>query len=366
MKVAIIGAGFAGLTCAYELEKYGIKPVLYEKNNFIGEAYEHVTAILEIVHRPIKDIVDYLNQDLGIYLKPVNPVDTLIHNSPNNRAIMKGNFGYFYKRGREKTSVKNQLFSKLKNTKVILNEMADYKKLSKKYDHVVVATGNPNFTEELGCWQEWFVSMEKVAVVTGDFNPKAIVMWINNDYAKNGYVYLVPFNEKKAYIIMVLPCVTEEQIDPYWNVFLNTENIKYKIIEEYNLKHNAGLVYPHRVQNIHFAGAAGGGIDPFLGFGQLNAIKTGIMTARSIVKGKNYEKLIKKVIKNNEYSYEFRKAFNRMSNKDYDLLISLLDLPIIKHLMYNTQINVLKLGGEFLTKLNRRYEIKESHKKSFY
>lgn len=36
MRVAIIGAGISGLSCAYELEKNGIDPVIFEKNGRIG------------------------------------------------------------------------------------------------------------------------------------------------------------------------------------------------------------------------------------------------------------------------------------------------------------------------------------------
>jgi thioredoxin reductase len=31
LNVAIIGAGVAGLSCAFELEKYGITPVIFKK-----------------------------------------------------------------------------------------------------------------------------------------------------------------------------------------------------------------------------------------------------------------------------------------------------------------------------------------------
>jgi len=36
MRVAIIGAGLAGLSCAHELERYGVSPVIFEKNSYIG------------------------------------------------------------------------------------------------------------------------------------------------------------------------------------------------------------------------------------------------------------------------------------------------------------------------------------------
>ncbi len=39
LKVAIIGAGTSGLSCAIELERHGIYPEIFERNSFIGEYF---------------------------------------------------------------------------------------------------------------------------------------------------------------------------------------------------------------------------------------------------------------------------------------------------------------------------------------
>ena len=35
-RIAVIGAGIAGLTCAYELQKAGFDVVVLEKNSYVG------------------------------------------------------------------------------------------------------------------------------------------------------------------------------------------------------------------------------------------------------------------------------------------------------------------------------------------
>ncbi|KUK83823.1 MAG: FAD dependent oxidoreductase, partial [Pelotomaculum thermopropionicum] len=76
VKVAIVGAGIAGLSCAIELEKKGVIPVIYEKNSFGGEPFPHVTAVLKISHRPIRDSVKYFKDRLGISLTPLETINS--------------------------------------------------------------------------------------------------------------------------------------------------------------------------------------------------------------------------------------------------------------------------------------------------
>jgi len=345
MRIAIIGAGKAGLACAHELERHGIKPVIYERNGYIGEQWAHVIASMEIVDRPIKNPMAYVKNNFAIKIKSLNKLTKVVHRAPHKITTIKGNLGYLYKSDRDKDSVKYQLYSQLKNTKVVLNQVGDYELLTKKYDYVVISTGNPNYTKQLGCWQELVNSYVRGATVAGEFDPNALIVWINKEYCKNGYAYLTPFSEKKASLTLITTDVNEKEIDHYWQVFLSRENIKYKILEEYKMKHNLGIAYPRIYKNIIFAGNSAGGLDPFLGFGLLNAITMGVAAARTIVKGYSYEEQINHIIKRNFELKKFREAFNKLNNKDLDNLISVIGLPGIKHLTYYSPLNITQIGS---------------------
>jgi digeranylgeranylglycerophospholipid reductase len=348
MNIAIIGAGVAGLSCAHELERHGINPIIFERRNFIGEEYPHVGAVLEIANRPIKDALKYFKNNLGINIKPLNTVNSVIHNSPNKTTVIKGNLGYFLERSRSPADIKVQMYSQLKNTKILFNEQADYVSLSSQFDYVVIANGSNNFTNELGCWKEWVNTYVKGAVISGNFNPNSMTVWMNKAYCKNGYAYLTPFSSKKASLSLAVTNVSDSEIDKYWEVFLYSENLNYVIEEEYKINHVSGYVYPHRIGNIFLTGNAAGMLDPFLGFGVIGSVVSGVMAARSIVNNLDYEKLLHKIVKHNLRLLEFRKAINSISNAGYDFIISSISVPGLKHLLYYTPLNVIKLGSGIL------------------
>jgi flavin-dependent dehydrogenase len=325
MKIAIIGAGLAGLSCAHELEKHGIKPSVYERNSYIGDQIKHVSALIEILNRPIRNIFKYIGEEYGINLKPIDVLTKFTHFSPNKTTVINGNLGYF-----------------LKKTELRLNQAPDLEQLAGDNDYVIVANGNSIYTETLGCWQTWLNTYIRGAVILGDFDPHELKVWINKNYCKRGYAYLTPFNEKRASLILITSDVNEKEIDHFWELFLYTENLKYTITEEYKLEHTSGFVYPLKTGNILFAGNAGGAIDPFLGFGQFNSITQGIMAARSIVFNQDYENLVGKIIHKNLNLLQIRKAYDMLDNNGYDMLIKSLGLPGIKHVAYYTPLDVVK------------------------
>ncbi len=356
MKVAIIGAGVSGLSCAHELERYSISPVVYEDLNYIGDREPHITANLNVADRPIKDALEYYKRTCHLNIKAVNVIKKLIHFGPNNESVIEGdNFGYFFLRGKESNSLKGQLYSQLRTTRIKFSQKPDFKSLSKKYDAVVVANALPTIPKELNCWQELISGWIKGAIVKSDFDPNELLMWINRKYCKNGYAYLCPYDRQKASLLLFVPYINEKALEYYWDKFLEMERIKYKIVQEFSVEHFSGYVYPHKVDNIYFIGGAGGAISPFLGFGQVNSISMGVFAAQSIVEGLDYENLLKNIVDKEMAFYEMRKAFDKLTNKGLDDLVAALAFPGLKHMAYYSDVDVVKYISMAL-RLNNKYD----------
>lgn len=344
MKVAIIGAGTAGLSCAIELERNGIRPTIFERNDFIGEYNQHVSAFLNLISRPIPDPIKYIEKYYGIKLNPLGAIKKVRHYSPNNEVVVKGSLGYFFSRGRDNNSVKNQLHRTLK-TKVNYNCFVQPEDIEKDFDYIVVADGHWNVPERYGIWQQIMRTWLKGGIFEGDFAKDTLEMWLDNDLTNGAYIYSAPFSNNKAVIAQIVQGIEQEDIGNYWNRFLESRKIlkKYDLLETWELPHHAGIVTTNRVGKIYFIGAAGGGAEPFLGFGQFNAIISGVMTARSIAHGYDIDVLLNKLSKKTKELVAIRPLLNAATNKQYDMLLTAMKLPGYRSLVYNTNIDIIKI-----------------------
>ncbi len=348
MKVAIIGAGTSGLSCAIELERNGIYPVIFERNSFIGEYQPHVSAFLGLITRPVLDPIKYMDKTLGIKLVPLNKLKKIEHYSPNNEVTVSGPLGYFMVRGNETDSVQEQLYSQIK-TNVHFNSFVKPEDIEHEFDYVVVADGTWTTPQRYGIWQEIMRAWVKGGIFAGDFKKNTLKLWLDNDLTKGVYIYCAPYNKNNAVIAHVVQNIEHEELNDYWQSFLRSRNIlkDHDMQESWELPHHTGSVTTNRVGKIYFIGAAGGGVEPFLGFGQFNAVITGVMAARSIAHGYDINLLLADLKKKNQQLSVLRPLMNKATNKDFDRLLTLMKVPGVRSTIYRTDIDVVKLisGG---------------------
>lgn len=354
MKVAIIGAGPAGLACAYELERHGIFPVVFEKRHRPGDLFDHCAAVLHLFTRPY-DPLGHLREKFGINLKPIGVIKSITMKSPRKKATVNGKLGYFLQRGHDPASVESQLYSNIRSP-IITNTIADYMDLARRYDYVVVATGNYDVSRAEGVWSLVYPTNLIGGTVNGRFDMTKMFMWIDTRYAGTAYAYLTPMEEKRAFLGLVAPESTIEKAREKWKLFWQMEKLQYELINEIVLEHNAGFVYPHQLGNMLFAGIAGGFQDPFLGFGLIFSIKSGVLAGRAIATGKSYEDLLTQLKEDMMHSLVLRDMLNKLKNDQMDFLLKVISAPGIKQSIYNTNIDFVRIGtaaiGHFKSLVN--------------
>lgn len=350
MKIAIIGAGVSGLSCAHELEVLGTKFDIFEKKYRPGEAFSFTTCGLNMIYRPIKDIVRFVDKTLNIRITPINELKRIKIFSKSNTADIRGKLGYVFLRGHDENSLESQLYNIVK-TEVKFDTSIDVKKIQKEYDKIIVATGNQAISREFGVWNEYSPTFgAKLNIAVGKFEPNTAMLWYNTDYAKTGYVYLIPFNESSANIGLIVPNTNKDELEYLWNNFVLEEKLNYEITETYDIEFHVGYAEPLCVNNMYFIGNAGGFVEPFKGCGQLMGMWSGVLAARSIVNNFNYSDEAKKLLPNVKNNIKIRKALDKMSNDDFDKLVAFLGLPIIKNITYNTHLDITKYISYFLKK----------------
>jgi digeranylgeranylglycerophospholipid reductase len=336
MRVAVVGAGLAGLSCACVLERHGIKPQIFEKKDSVGERLIDVSCTLALFDRFQGSPLDFLQEEYGIPVTPLASLQKIRMFAPGKEMSAEGELGYVYQRGRNSNSLENQI-RKLVNTPVLTNCEFQLKDTESDFDYVVMATGEESAAKKLGVWKQCFSSFVRAAVVLGDFTPGTVDMWLNTRYCKNGFAYLLPQNEKLGMLVLVVNNVSANEFEFYWREFLLTEKPSYTIIETRDSSYNTGVVRPARIGNVFLAGNSGGFVDDLLGFGMMSAIESGCMAAWSIVHNLDYNLLTKPIYQHVRRLHEFRKAMNSLDNHGLDKLVSFMDTTEIKQLIYNNK-----------------------------
>jgi len=349
MKIAIIGAGVAGLSCAFELEKNGISPVIFEKKKMIGLEPGFATILMTIFVRHTEDPLKFILNQYGLKLEPISMLKQTVAISENKTVNAKGNLGYIFKRGLEKYSLENQIASYLK-TPITFNTEIDINQIRNDYDHIVVASGNSYISKKLNVWTDTFVARSRVATVLGDFDISKAKIWFNTNYCEQGFGFLIPHSPKEATLALVVNDFTNTTLDFFWEKFIKIENIQYCIIQRSDIDSSCGFVSSFKNNNIYLVGTAAGFVDDVIGVGSFNAIESGIFAAQSIINGYDYNQMVRPMEDDMIKLHEIRKAINKFGNGDFDNFLSLIGIPGINQLIYNVPF-VKASQGSILAKL---------------
>lgn len=352
MKVAIVGAGLSGLSCAYELEKNGITPVIYEKRSQVGVPLGFSGLWSRLLIRPNEDPIKYLKVKYGLDIKPLSSLNETTMISPKKKMVAKGNLGYTFRRGIEENSIENQIASKVKSP-ILFNSYMELNTLRNQFDRIVIASSSCQTAKQLNLWTDTFVSKARVAVILGDFKMSSAIVWFNEKYANKAFCYLIPNNLKEATLALIINDASLTELDYYWDRFMTMEGIKYTIIEQRDSEHFCGFMSSLQIDNIYFVGNAAGLTDDLIGIGGFNAIESGILAAQAIAENTDYNKLVKPIYDDIVKIHEFRKAMNTFDNSGFDKLLTFLGLPGIKQFIYRTPFLKLRYGTRLVKLYNR-------------
>lgn len=365
MSIAIMGAGISGLACAITLEKHGIIPTIFEKRSRIGDRFVNGEAMFSILNRPIKDSISYIYEEFGIKLNPLTTVKKLIIHSKNETGTIDGELGYTNIRGRHEDSYENQLARQVK-ADIQYNSKYEYTELVKKFDYVMLATGDGEYASHQGNFNSGLTFTARGVTVEGDFNIDEIHAWFIYELIPKGYAHLMPYSDKDANLSIGFPNYPDNiklDIDHMWEKFFALAcrqlHQELKITDKYEITNYAlGICNKPKIDNTYYLGNCFGTISPGLGFGQFASILTGVYAAWDIAGKGKYEELTKKLVENYNHSLVLRRFLESLDDDKFDKLIKNSNNKLLSQLIddvagMDSGVNLLKLSTPILRLLTK-------------
>lgn len=287
MRIAILGAGLSGLSCAHELERLGFAPVLFERRDKVGDRFPNVEVMAQFFHHnPQQDIFHYLREELHLPVNPEHGLTRMVMHSYRHQAVVTGNLGYSTIRGDDERSLERQLARHVQ-APIHFGQAPAVPELAREYDRVVVANGDQVWSREFMQFEphiEWWV---RGAVVEGEFNPSELHFFFNTAYCKTGYALIAPFDARTAAVGVGVPHSSRAEAEAYWQVFRQAEGGRWGTERQQFRQEGyaAGVVRRHVLGTVLLVGNAGGFLEGLGIAGQCPAMGSGVAAAREIVMG---------------------------------------------------------------------------------
>lgn len=323
----------------------------------MGDRFVNCEILLSTLTQPIDNILKYLAREHDIYLKPRNKINKLIIHSENEKAKIKGNLGYTNLRGRAQDSFERQLAEQV-NSPITFNSEKTYRQLQNEYSHLIMATGDGRHAEKMQNYRTDLTVTLYGGFIRGNFEEHTVRAWMNNNFAPLGYGYLIPVSTKEANVVIAFPEYREVREKNYEKLWANFKReISLLLGHEVDVfnrfeKHGyyIGLCQQAQVDNILFTGNNFGVIMPFLGFGQAEAMLSGIFAAQALTEDNNYEDLTSSLRKSYQDSLALRQTVEKLNNPGLDRLVKTMSGRIGQKI-FTPGGNYLKILGKILKPL---------------
>jgi len=313
-KCNVIGAGVSGLTSAIFLNRAGVKVDVFERFADVGMNVGNNCQAIRNYDRKVDLIQELSSLGINIKAKPIFDIDKY---APSGRKmnVHSDSLPLFYAvmRGAQRVSLDNQLYdiASREGVNVSFNE----KKTISSGDIIAV--------------NGLFKNMWAYGRVYTDINvdPSKILFFMDSRYCPNGYLYLIPFGENQATVASTsfdltapLPALFDRFVEE--NKIINPILSGASIVEKFSGSAYANVPSTANISGKRFVGASAGFVDPARGFGNIYAIRSGYLAAKSIIDKSDYDALWK-----SEFESELLKGLKRrffleqLDNQGYEKLI---------------------------------------------
>ncbi len=309
--IKIAGAGISGLTAAINLARNGYDVIVYEKDKSFSR--DNICAVrnYDLSMDAIKEF-----EKCGVNVKPHSETKRVIKFSPNHSIEEEGEKTIFYifERGPGENSMENQLLKEAKDlgVRVVMGRPVDEENVD------IVATG--------GRRMDIFAYGH---IYSGLNVPKNTAYIIYDDlYAPKGYIYILTANGKTVIVSVSFEKKKFRYLPANFSIFLRKNEFVRKMVGKKETVSkisgfgNYDIVNTAKEDGRYYVGERGFFMDASKGFGIRYAIMTGHLAAKAITDGLDYNRLWKKVLKEElERNLKRRILLNKFTNKDYDLML---------------------------------------------
>jgi len=351
MKIAIMGAGLSGLSCAIILEKFGYHPYIFEKNSNVGNTIPRAEIMLPAFTLPVTHQYQYLDSTYGIKINPISTINHATLFSENKTANLGGRLGYINIRGNHPYSLEFQLLNQVKSG-IFYDSTFTYDQLRKAFSHVIVATGYPKYVNNLQPIRTDVIFTIRGATVIGQFDLQQMYTWHDNSIAPKGLAFLIPFSKHRATIAIAIPSYLSDGphgIPALWDNFLkrlpfDTQK-DLEVIDVFQINQLIfGQCMNPKIGTTYFTGNCLSAMGPAFGFGQFNALLSGIYAALDISKKGHYNKLTKQIYRSYDHSLTLRRYREKLNNRQLDFMIRMLNIPGVNRMILS-KTNYAKYFG---------------------